>query len=83
MGNNCCSECNDYIFSESYVIKEKTPNLNVCGYPFCCINIKKLKNDSLLVKFNGTIYCSKECWQLHKKSGYIGYGWDKNNEILL
>ena len=82
MGNQCCVECIEYIYNEKPVTKKSIKDLSVCGYPFCTTNIVKLKDDSLLVEFNGVIYCSSECRKMHKHTGYICKGWNENNIFL-
>ena len=82
MGNTCCQECTEYIHNEKYIEKQNTNNIELCGYPFCNVFIKNLPNKSLLVEFNGIVYCSSRCRVLHKQSGYIGIGWNMYGDEL-
>lgn len=82
MGNKLCTECMDCIYTEEVIEKDSTTNVDFCGHPFCNINLNKLKNNSLLVKFNNIIYCSSNCRKEHKKMGYIGIGWNSQSISL-
>ena len=76
MGNNFCLECIDCLYKEKPIEKKDAKNVCFCGYPFCNTDILKLDSDELLVKFNGSVYCSSLCRQRHKNIKYLGKHWN-------
>ena len=82
MGNRICLECMECVYKEKPIEKKKANNVSFCGYPFCNTNMLKLDSDELLVKFNGSVYCSSQCRQSHKRIGYMGKYWNVDYAYL-